>query len=108
MPINLARETIITEEEATQISGNPDLELLTRFFFLFLSALQKIRQASLLEELREACQAKYKEKKSDANKEEGGNNAKLLTCIAESQDPPELPPSFILNLVKSESFFSRS
>ncbi len=88
--------------------------VLTRSLFYFLLALQKIRQASLLEELREACAKKVE--KSDylppsiapaphGSSTPGGASKgvnSLLACAAESQDPPKLPPSFILNLVKSE------
>ena len=92
------------------------------------AALQKIRQASLLDELREACEANKKEdcretsavarvacccghdnssstavvpvNHAAANSDQVAS--KFLTSIAESQDPPKLPPAFILNLVKGK------
>ena len=81
-------------------------------------------QASLLDELREACEANKKEdfavarvacccghdnssstavvpvNHAAANSDQVAS--KFLTSIAESQDPPKLPPAFILNLVKGK------
>ena len=78
--------------------------------------MQKIRQASLLEELREACAKKEEIRPSAKNTVVGSGGvagaasssdsavvSSLLACAAESQDPPKLPPSFILNLVKSKT-----
>ena len=64
---------------------------LFRLISLSSPALQKTREASLLDELREAVGVSEAER--------------LLHKIAEAENPPELPPSLILNLVKGEKTF---
>jgi len=57
-------------------------------------ALQRVRQQSLLEELKEACSQKG---------DSGSSVSEFLASVAESEADIKLPPSFILNLVKGEA-----
>jgi len=64
-----------------------------------------VRQASLLEELREACGGGGGGDGSakDASGAAASGYGEFLASIAEAQDRIKLPPSFILNLVKGKS-----